>query len=148
MASTAPVAFETLVGGMKMASAYADTMGAALALVAKKRKTATTVEAMNVVGEVAGCDAKLPAAMYEYVLHERGLTKGDRTKRVFTPPEGYVKLETKLAAWTARASIYTQLIDGDSVRLVVPPLAADADVEHMRLYYEKIEKEREMWFRA
>ena len=44
------------VGGMKMAAAYADTMGAGLALVAKKRTSATTVEAMNVVGEVADCD--------------------------------------------------------------------------------------------
>jgi ribose-phosphate pyrophosphokinase len=44
------------VGGMKMAAAYADTMGAGLALVAKKRTSATTVEAMNIVGEVAGCD--------------------------------------------------------------------------------------------
>ncbi len=44
---------------MKMASAYADTMGAALALVAKKRKSATTVEAMNVVGDVEGCDVLL-----------------------------------------------------------------------------------------
>ncbi len=47
------------VGGMKMASAYADTMGAGLCFVAKKRKNATTVEAMNVVGDVAGCDVLL-----------------------------------------------------------------------------------------
>jgi ribose-phosphate pyrophosphokinase len=47
------------VGGMKMAAAYADTMGAALALVAKKRKSATTVEALNIVGDVAGCDVLL-----------------------------------------------------------------------------------------
>ncbi len=47
------------VGGMKMASAYADILGAGLALVAKKRKNATTVEAINVVGEVAGCDVLL-----------------------------------------------------------------------------------------
>ncbi len=47
------------VGGMKMAAAYADTMGAALSFVAKKRKSATTVEAMSVVGEVAGCDVLL-----------------------------------------------------------------------------------------
>lgn len=47
------------VGGMKMAAAYADTMGAALAFVAKKRKNATTVEAMSVVGDVAGCDVLL-----------------------------------------------------------------------------------------
>ncbi|MEY3773288.1 MAG: hypothetical protein RLZZ129_68 [Verrucomicrobiota bacterium] len=47
------------VGGMKMAAAYADTMGAALAFVAKKRKNATTVEAMSIVGDVAGCDVLL-----------------------------------------------------------------------------------------
>ena len=44
------------VGGMKMAAAYADMLGAGLGLVAKKRKSATTVEAINVVGEVKGCD--------------------------------------------------------------------------------------------
>ena len=47
------------VGGMKMAAAYADVLGAALGLVAKKRKNATTVEAMSVVGDVAGCDVLL-----------------------------------------------------------------------------------------
>ena len=47
------------VGGMKMAAAYADALGAGLALVAKKRKTATNVEAINVVGEVEGCDILL-----------------------------------------------------------------------------------------
>jgi ribose-phosphate pyrophosphokinase len=47
------------VGGMKMASAYADVLGAGLALVAKKRTSATNVEAINVVGEVAGCDVLL-----------------------------------------------------------------------------------------
>src|ERR1044072_3813496 len=44
---------------MKMAAAYADVLGASLALVAKKRKSATKVEAINVVGEVAGCDVLL-----------------------------------------------------------------------------------------
>jgi ribose-phosphate pyrophosphokinase len=47
------------VGGMKMAAAYADTMGAGLGLVAKKRKNATEVEAINVVGDVKGCDVLL-----------------------------------------------------------------------------------------
>ena len=47
------------VGGMKMAAAYADILGASLALVAKKRVNATTVEAINIVGEVAGCDVLL-----------------------------------------------------------------------------------------
>ncbi len=47
------------VGGMKMAAAYADMLGAGLGLVAKKRTSSTTVEAINVVGEVKGCDVLL-----------------------------------------------------------------------------------------
>ena len=47
------------IGGMKMAAAYADVLGATLGMVAKRRKSATTVEAMNVVGEVDGCDILL-----------------------------------------------------------------------------------------
>jgi len=47
------------VGGMKMAAAYADMLGAGLGLVAKKRTSSTTVEAINVVGEVKGCDILL-----------------------------------------------------------------------------------------
>jgi ribose-phosphate pyrophosphokinase len=53
------VVFSPDVGGMKMASAYADVLGASLGLVAKKRTSATTVEAINVVGEVDGCDVLL-----------------------------------------------------------------------------------------
>jgi len=53
------VVFSPDVGGMKMASAYADVLGASLGLVAKKRKSATTVEAMSIVGDVAGCDVLL-----------------------------------------------------------------------------------------
>jgi ribose-phosphate pyrophosphokinase len=47
------------VGGMKMAAAYADVLGAGLGMVAKKRRSATKVEAINVVGEVQGCDVLL-----------------------------------------------------------------------------------------
>lgn len=47
------------VGGMKMAAAYADALGASLALVAKKRINATTVAATSIVGEVAGSDILL-----------------------------------------------------------------------------------------
>ena len=47
------------VGGMKMAAAYADTMGVGLGLVAKKRTNATTVAAINVVGDVKDRDILL-----------------------------------------------------------------------------------------
>jgi len=41
-------------GGLKMAYAYAGMLGAGLAFVAKQRKSATEVEAINVVGDVDG----------------------------------------------------------------------------------------------
>jgi ribose-phosphate pyrophosphokinase len=42
------------VGGIKMAHAYAQTLGADLAIVAKRRKSATEVESMTVIGEIRG----------------------------------------------------------------------------------------------
>jgi ribose-phosphate pyrophosphokinase len=47
------------VGGLKMAVAYADILGAGLGFVAKKRRSATRVEATNIVGEVKDCDVLL-----------------------------------------------------------------------------------------
>jgi ribose-phosphate pyrophosphokinase len=47
------------VGGMKMAAAYADVLGAGLGLVGKKRKSATNVEAISLVGDVKDCDVLL-----------------------------------------------------------------------------------------
>src|SRR5690606_2170678 len=44
------------VGGMKMAAAYAGILGAGLGMVWKKRTSATTVETVNIVGDVAGKD--------------------------------------------------------------------------------------------
>jgi ribose-phosphate pyrophosphokinase len=42
------------VGGLKMASTYADLLGVPFGFVAKRRTDATHVEAMNIVGDVAG----------------------------------------------------------------------------------------------
>jgi ribose-phosphate pyrophosphokinase len=42
-----------------MASAYAQNLGASLAIVAKQRKSATETEALYVIGEVEGCDVLL-----------------------------------------------------------------------------------------
>lgn len=47
------------VGGVKMARAYAEALGADLAIVAKHRVSATEVEATNVIGEVKGRDVLL-----------------------------------------------------------------------------------------
>jgi ribose-phosphate pyrophosphokinase len=42
------------VGGIKMAHAYSQTLQAGLAIVAKRRKSATEVESMTVIGEIRG----------------------------------------------------------------------------------------------
>ncbi|MFL6515457.1 MAG: ribose-phosphate diphosphokinase [Chthoniobacterales bacterium] len=47
------------IGGLKMASAYADALGASLAIVAKERKSATHTEALYLIGDVEGQDVLL-----------------------------------------------------------------------------------------
>jgi ribose-phosphate pyrophosphokinase len=42
------------VGGLKMAHAYSQVMGCDLAIVAKRRKSATEVESMAVIGDIRG----------------------------------------------------------------------------------------------
>ncbi|MGP8200505.1 MAG: ribose-phosphate diphosphokinase [Limisphaerales bacterium] len=42
------------VGGLKMAHAYSQVLGAGLAIVAKRRKSATEIESMAVIGEIRG----------------------------------------------------------------------------------------------
>ncbi len=46
-------------GGLKMAYAYSNMLDAGLAIVAKQRKSATEVEAINLVGDVENCNAVL-----------------------------------------------------------------------------------------
>ena len=49
-----PVVVSPDVGGLKMASAYSQALGASLAIVAKRRKSPTETEALNIIGEVEG----------------------------------------------------------------------------------------------
>ena len=42
------------VGGLKMAHAYSEVLGCGLAIVAKRRKSATEVESIGVIGEIRG----------------------------------------------------------------------------------------------
>ena len=44
------------IGGLKMAHAYAQVLDAGLAIVAKRRKSATEVESMAVIGDIRGKD--------------------------------------------------------------------------------------------
>ena len=72
------------VGGLKMASAYAGALKAGLAIVAKRRKSPTEIEALNVIGEVEGKDVVLVDDLTETagtltsaakILKERGAGK-------------------------------------------------------------------------
>ena len=129
--------FSPDVGGMKMAAAYAELLQCPLGFVAKRRKDASTVEAMNVVGEVEGCDILLVDDMTETagtlsaaaeLLRKRG------ANRVFAAVThgvineiGYQRLERQ---------VLDELIVTDSVRvdtrgfpirvLTVAPLLGEA----------------------
>ncbi|HSI13051.1 MAG TPA: ribose-phosphate pyrophosphokinase [Chthoniobacter sp.] len=81
---TRPVVVSPDVGGLKMADAYSQALGASLAIVAKRRKSATEIEALNVIGEVEGREVIMVDDLTETagtlcsaakILHERGATK-------------------------------------------------------------------------
>lgn len=64
-ANTDLVVYSPDVGGMKMAAAYAQILNAPLGFVAKKRTSATDVEAFNLVGDVEDKDVLLVDDMTE-----------------------------------------------------------------------------------
>ncbi len=79
-----PVVVSPDVGGLKMASAYSQSLGASLAIVAKRRKSPTEIEALNVIGEVEGREVIIVDDLTETagtlcsaakILMERGATK-------------------------------------------------------------------------
>lgn len=79
-----PVVVSPDVGGLKMASSYAQALGAGLAIVAKRRKSATETEALNVIGDVSGKDVILADDLTETagtltsaarILKERGASR-------------------------------------------------------------------------
>jgi ribose-phosphate pyrophosphokinase len=74
------------VGGVKMARAYSDALGARLAIVAKHRVSATEVEAMQVIGDVEGRDVVLVDDMTETagtLCAAAEILKDQGAKRIF-----------------------------------------------------------------
>ena len=74
------------IGGVKMVSAYANMFHAPLAIVAKKRKSASEVEVLRVVGEVKGHDVLLVDDLLETagtVTRAAEALKQKGAKRVF-----------------------------------------------------------------
>jgi ribose-phosphate pyrophosphokinase len=73
------------VGGLKMAYAYSQVLGAELAIVAKRRKSATEVESMAVIGEIKGKDILLVDDLTETagtLTEASGLLKRKGAKRI------------------------------------------------------------------
>ena len=79
-----PVVVSPDVGGLKMASAYAQALDASLAIVAKRRVSPTEIEAQNVIGEVEGRDVIIVDDLTETagtlcsaakILKERGASR-------------------------------------------------------------------------
>jgi ribose-phosphate pyrophosphokinase len=54
-----PVVVSPDIGGLKMAYAYSNMLQSGLAIVAKRRKSATEVDALNLIGDVNGSDVIL-----------------------------------------------------------------------------------------
>src|ERR1700739_1672672 len=74
------------LGGLKMASAYADALGASLAIVAKERKSATETEALYLIGEVGDKDVLLVDDLTETagtLTSAADLLKKNGAKRIF-----------------------------------------------------------------
>ena len=104
------------VGGVKMARAYADALGAELAIVAKHRVSATRVEAMNVIGEVEGRDVLLVDDMTETagtLCAAADILRKHGAKRIFAGVSHAVLGE--MAHQRISASCIEEVITTDSV---------------------------------
>ena len=124
------------VGGLKMSHAYANKLGAQLAIVAKHRHSATEVEAISVIGEVEGRNALIVDDLTEtagtLVAAANILRKGG-AKRIFAGVSHAVLGD--LGRERLRDSAIEELFTTDSVpmangpkirTLSIAPLLAEA----------------------
>lgn len=104
------------VGGVKMASAYSQALGAGLAIVVKRRRTATDVDALHIIGEVEGKNVLIVDDLTETagtltsaarILAERG------AKEIYAGVSHAVL--TDMAVERLKGSAIKELITTDSV---------------------------------
>jgi len=104
------------VGGVKMASAYAQAMDAGLAIVVKKRKNATEIEAVTVIGEVEGKNVIIVDDLTETAGTLTGAAKILRSQGVRDIYAGVSHaVLTDLAVERLKSSEIKELITTDSV---------------------------------
>jgi len=112
------------VGGVKMASAYAQALGAGLAIVVKRRRNATEVDALHIIGEVEGKTVLIVDDITETAGTLTGAAKMllERGAKEIYAGVSHAVL-TKLALERLKDSAIKQLITTDSV----PPPQADLE---------------------
>lgn len=111
-----PVVVSPDVGGLKMASAYSGALGASLAIVAKRRKSATEIEALNVIGEVDGRNVILVDDLTETAgtLTSAAKILKERGARDILACVSHAVL-SDLAIERLKKSVITELITSNSV---------------------------------
>ena len=111
------------VGGVKMASAYAQALGAGLAIVVKRRKSASEIEAVTIIGEVEGKNVILVDDLTETAGTLVGAAKilsQNGAKNIYAGVSHAVL--TDLAVERLKSSEIKELITTDSV-----PVRAESD---------------------
>jgi len=111
------------VGGVKMASAYAQALGASLAIVVKRRKSASEIEAVTIIGEVEGKNVILVDDLTETAGTLVGAAKilsQNGAKNIYAGVSHAVL--TDLAVERLKSSEIKELITTDSV-----PVRAESD---------------------
>ncbi len=105
------------VGGLKMAYAYSQVLGSSLAIVAKRRRSASEVESLAVIGEIRGKNALLVDDLTETAgtltaAAERLKRKGARS---IIACVSHAILSTNLGIERLRKSAIDELITTDTV---------------------------------
>ena len=111
------------VGGVKMASAYAEALKAGLAIVVKRRLSATEIEAVTVIGEVDGKNVILVDDLTETagtLVGAAGILREQGARDIYAGVSHAVL--TDLAVERLKSSEIKELITTDSV-----PVRTDVD---------------------
>jgi ribose-phosphate pyrophosphokinase len=104
------------VGGLKMAYAYSQVMSASLAIVAKRRKSATEVESMALIGEIRGKDTLLVDDLTETagtLTQAADMLKREGAKKILACVSHAILNETGIER--LRKSAIDELITTDTV---------------------------------
>jgi ribose-phosphate pyrophosphokinase len=104
------------VGGVKMASAYAETLKAGLAIVVKRRLSATEIEAVTVIGDVEGKNVILVDDLTETagtLVGAAGILREQGARDIYAGVSHAVL--TDLAVERLKSSEIKELITTDSV---------------------------------